>query len=214
MSSISNMKLSHSWSLSLIWEVLPGLKESLLYHLQTGDLEQLTMWWYATPHVPCLNVNHSIFRSAKTYIYPKSEECKYGPFWMSFPCALLQQSWTHICTRGQTRIPISNVYIYMYLHIYIYMQLYTIISSWWFQPNWKILVKLDLLLRKGWTYKIFETNTYICVYIYTWKYMLSVYTKAHKLDQIRYIFRSCNMYSWSWHDMNSCSFLRSMSQHH
>ena len=33
------------------------------------------------------------------------------------------------------------------------------LSSWWFQPIWKILVKLDHFPKWGWTQKIFETTT-------------------------------------------------------
>ena len=36
-----------------------------------------------------------------------------------------------------------------------------IITSWWFQPIWKILVKLGIFPRKGWKLKIFETTTSI-----------------------------------------------------
>ena len=32
-------------------------------------------------------------------------------------------------------------------------------SSWWFQPLWKILVKMGRFLKLGWKYKIFETTT-------------------------------------------------------
>ena len=31
-------------------------------------------------------------------------------------------------------------------------------TSWWFQPIWKILVRLDHFPKQGWKYKIFETT--------------------------------------------------------
>ena len=37
------------------------------------------------------------------------------------------------------------------------------LSSWWFQPIWKALVKLDHFPKKGWKQKIFETTTQLCV---------------------------------------------------
>ena len=37
------------------------------------------------------------------------------------------------------------------------------ISSWWFQPIWKILVKLDHFPKQGWKYKIFETTNQILI---------------------------------------------------
>ena len=40
--------------------------------------------------------------------------------------------------------------------------LFTSFSSWWFQPTWKIFVKLDHLPKYGKKWKIFETTTEFC----------------------------------------------------
>ena len=39
-------------------------------------------------------------------------------------------------------------------------------SSWWFQPLWKILVKMGIFPRYGWKQKMFETTTLSC-----WKFL-------------------------------------------
>ena len=40
-----------------------------------------------------------------------------------------------------------------------WQQYYLTITSWWFQPIWKILVKLDHFPRWGWEWKMFQTTT-------------------------------------------------------
>ncbi len=34
-----------------------------------------------------------------------------------------------------------------------------LITGWWFQPIWKILVKIGIFPKSGWKYKMFETTT-------------------------------------------------------
>ena len=108
------------------------------------------------------------------YIYHKSEECKYGPFWMSFHCALLQQSWTHICTRGQTRIPISNVYIFTYIYIYNYIQSY---PAGGFNPIEKYWSNWIILSGRGEHTKYLKPTMYI--YIYTHENTCYQFTQRH-----------------------------------
>ena len=40
-----------------------------------------------------------------------------------------------------------------------FLEFQTASSSWWFQTNWKISVRLDHFAKKGWKSKIFEATT-------------------------------------------------------
>ena len=49
--------------------------------------------------------------------------------------------------------------------------LYHLLSSWWFQPNWKTLVKLDDFPNLGWKKKLIETTTLLrllCLMVFVW----------------------------------------------
>ena len=47
-------------------------------------------------------------------------------------------------------------------------------SSWWFQPIWKILVKMGIFPRSGWKSKIFETTNQFYIIIDPIKYPVVV----------------------------------------
>ena len=59
--------------------------------------------------------------------------------------------------------------------------LWQMFSSWWFQPNWKIWVKLDHLRKEGWkwTWNIFETTTKINIDVFAFQGNLQ-YVKKHQ----------------------------------